>query len=159
MMRKTATSRFRPPATAVRRRKRQAAFTLLELLALMLILAIIAALWAGITRPPTDIYARETKYNMQIIMAAINEYHRASGKYPPTAGWVSELASAAESRKFIAKLGENVWNTTNTNEFHDAWGNAIAYSPTGGLAGGPGLVSAGPDGDHGTEEDNVRHNK
>jgi len=42
MMRKTATSRFRPPATAVRRRKRPAGFTLIELaVALTIILMIV----------------------------------------------------------------------------------------------------------------------
>jgi len=106
-----------------------------------------------------DVHVDETKSNMAIIMAAIKEYRRTVGNYPAESGWVGELKDNAASRKLIGKLGENVWSTTNTDKFLDAWGNAIEYSLDGGLAGAPGLTSGGPDGDPDTEEDNVRHNK
>jgi|GEM_PF-1960102 len=138
---------------------RSGGFTLIELLAVMLILAILMTLVIGASRLIfTDVYVDETKSNMKIIMAAIVKYRDATGSYPGT-NWVSELAGNPESRKLIGKLGEKVWSTESTGEFRDAWGNAIRYSSSGGLAGTPGLTSAGPDGDHDTDEDNVRFNK
>ena len=127
----------------------------------MFILAILVAvvIWS-IGPDPHKAYARETKANMQIIMAATREYHDAQGKYPSSqATLVSDLTSVAKSRSLIGNLGENVWSPSNKDEFLDAWGKPIKYSPSGGLAGTPGLTSAGPDGDIATEEDNVRYNK
>ena len=148
------------PGTSRNHAVRSGGFTLVELLAVMLILGILMALVLGASKLIfKDVYVEETKSNMAVIMTAIKAYRKATGSYPSQSGWVGQLAGNAESKKFIAKLGENVWKTTSTGEFLDAWGNAIKYSPTGGLAGAPGLTSAGPDGDHGTEEDNVRHNK
>ncbi|MDP6546031.1 MAG: type II secretion system protein [Phycisphaerae bacterium] len=158
MTRKTITSRFRPPSTATR--NRLAGFTLVELLAVMLILAILTGLVGGaVWRLFPDVNETKTKNTMAVVTSAITEYHNATGDYPSQADWVGQLADTEESRKQIEKLAENVWSATNNNEFRDAWGNAIAYSPTGGPAGAPGLTSAGPDGDISTEEDNVRHNK
>ena len=139
---------------------RSGGFTLIELLAVMLILAILMTLVVGASKLIfTDVYVDETKSNMKIIMAAITQYREAKGSYPPAGGWVGELAGTVESRKLIGNLGKNVWSAANNSEFRDAWGNKIEYSPTGGLAGAPGLTSAGPDGDINTEEDNVRFNK
>ena len=137
-------------------RFRTTGFTLVELLAVMLVLAIVTALVIWNSRPTDGVLAKTTKANMQIIMTAILEYRQAREDYPPRAGWVSELADTAESGKVIAQLGDNTWNATDNKEFLDAWGNAIAYTPDGGLGGSPSLTSAGPDGDIDTEGDNVR---
>ena len=148
------------PGTSTNRAVRSSGFTLVELLAVMLILAILMTLVVGASRLIfSDVYVNETKSSMQIIMAAITEYREVAGKYPTASGWVSQLAATAKSRALIGNLGENVWSATNNDEFRDAWGNAIHYSPSGGLAGAPGLTSGGPDGEIDTKEDNVRYNK
>ena len=160
MTQETTTSRFRPSPSTARRRSRWAGFTLVELLAVMLILAILMTLAGGtLWRIFRDVRVEETKNNMQIIMAAITEYRRVKPEYPIASAWVSQLAATAESRALIGDLGENVWSAANNDEFRDAWGNAIAYSPSGGPAGAPGLTSGGPDGEIDTKEDNVRYNK
>ena len=136
-------------------------FTLVELLAVMLILAILMTLVIGASKLIfSDVYVEETKAHMKVIMAAIRVYRDAKGQYPSSqATLVSDLTSVAKSRSLIGNLGENVWSPSNKDEFLDAWGKPIKYSPSGGLAGTPGLTSAGPDGDIATEEDNVRYNK
>ena len=150
------------PGTSRNHAVRSSGFTLIELLAVMLILAILMTLVVGASKLIfADVDVKETKNNMAIIMAAIKEYRRATGAYPSENGWVGALtgSDAPVSRKLIGKLGENVWSTTNADKFLDAWGNAIEYSLNGGLAGGPGLTSGGPDGDTSSDQDNVRHNK
>ncbi|MBL7221007.1 MAG: type II secretion system protein GspG [Phycisphaerae bacterium] len=149
------------PRTSTNRTVRSGGFTLIELLAVMLILTILVLLIGGVAnRIFNHIYIDETKNSMKIIMSAIVEYRKVKPAYPTDqASLVSELTSVAECRALIGKLEEKVWSTTSTNEFRDSWGNPIVYSPSGGLAGAPGLTSAGPDGDISTEEDNVRHNK
>lgn len=133
------------------------AFTLIELLAVMMILGILMALVIGVAKYITrssDI--ESTRSNMSIIMAAIREYRQDADKYPTSqADLVAELKSVEMSRKQIDKLAKYVWSADNT-EFLDAWGQPIVYSPTGGRAGAPGLTSPGPDGDIDTKEDNVR---
>jgi type II secretory pathway pseudopilin PulG len=126
----------------------------------MLILGILMTLVIGASRLLfAGVHVDETKANMKVIMSAITEYYEAKHKYPPNqASLVSELTSVVKSRALIGKLGENVWNPTDTSEFRDAWGGAIRYSPSGGLAGAPELTSAGPDGDFDTDDD-VRFNK
>ena len=146
---------------------RAGGFTLIELLAVMLILAILMTLVVGASKLIfTDVYVDETKNNMNIIMAAIVAYCESGGNYPTEDSgnkvWIGQLAGNAKSRALILNLPETVWNadtTENKTKFRDAWGNAIVYSSTGGLAGAPGLTSAGPDGDINTKQDNVRYNK
>lgn len=142
------------------RNVRSGGFTLVELLAVMLILAILMTLVIGASKLIfSNVYIDETKGNMKVIMAAITQYREVKGKYPPSqATLVSELITVPKARTLIGNLGENVWHPENKDEFRDSWGNAIVYSRTGGLAGTPGLTSAGPDGDIDTEEDNVRFN-
>ena len=148
------------PGTSRNHAVRSSGFTLIELLAVMLILAILMTLVVGASKLIfDDVDVKETKNNMAIIMAAIKEYRRTVGSYPIENGWVVALTGNPASRKLIGKLGENVWSTENADKFLDAWGNAIEYSPNGGLAGAPGLTSGGPDGDTNSDQDNVRHNK
>jgi type II secretory pathway pseudopilin PulG len=131
------------------------------LLAVMFILAILATLVAWNVGPGSDrIYADQTQVDMKIIMSAITAYHDIVKDYPhQTDDWINQLASVRKSRDLIAKLDDKVWSTENRTEFRDAWGNKIKYTRNDGLAGAPGLISGGPDGDHNTEEDNVRYNR
>ena len=139
---------------------RSGGFTLIELLAVMLILTILMGLVIGASKLLfSDIKREETSATMKIIMSAITEYYEATKSYPSAEGWVSQLTSNARSRKIIAQLGNNAWDPSKHDAFLDAWGNDIEYSPTGGLAGAPGLTSGGPDGNIETREDNVRSNE
>ena len=138
---------------------RSSGFTLVELLAVMLILAILMTLVIGASKIIfTYVYVDETKNNMKIIMAAITMYRETQVDDLTNANLVDKLKAAPECKDLIGNLGKNVWSTANPNTFRDAWGNAIRYEPSGGLAGTPGLTSPGPDGDINTTEDNVRFN-
>ena len=155
---------FTPGTSTTNRTRRSRGFTLIELLAVMLILAILMTLVVGAAKLIFNhVYTEETKTNMKIIMTAIAEYREIKLTYPPDqATLVEELSTVVKSRAQIGKLPDTVWNADtveNKAKFLDAWGNAIRYTPSGGLAGAPELTSGGPDGDLSTEEDNVRYNK
>jgi prepilin-type N-terminal cleavage/methylation domain-containing protein len=152
--------------TSAIRNARGRGFTLVELLAVMAILAILMTLAVGAAKLIYDrVKVNETKSTMKILMVAVKEYQKARAK--DNAGdpmltdgnWVTQLASKPESKAMIEKLPEKVWSADKKTEFHDAWNLKIEYSSTGGLAGAPGLTSGGPDGDIDTDEDNVRYNK
>jgi len=150
------------PTTKTTRIVSPAGFTLVELLAVMLILAVLMTLVVGAAQIIfQDVYKDETKNSMNIIMSAIKEYRRSTGSLPPEgdAAWVNALRNNAKSRALITNLDEKCWKASDNDEFKDAWGNPIKYSPSGGLAGAPGLTSGGPDGEISTEEDNVRYDK
>jgi prepilin-type N-terminal cleavage/methylation domain-containing protein len=139
------------PRTSTKRTLRPSGFTLVELLAVMLILTVLMTLVVGGSKLIfAYVYTEQTKSNMKIIMSAISEYQQSVGTVPAS---LSDLKSNPAAREQIEKLGEDVWDGT---DFFDAWGKEIIYSATGGLAGAPGLTSGGPDGDTSTSEDNVR---
>jgi len=131
-------------------------FTLVELLAVMLILTILLALVVGASRMIfQDVEREETLGTMRVIMSAISQYYETSDPkaypYPDDSGgskndWVKMLASNAEARKQIAGLGKSVWDPSKAAYFLDAWGNEIRYYRSAGLGGAPGLRSGGPDG-------------
>ncbi|MBT3202080.1 MAG: type II secretion system protein [Phycisphaerales bacterium] len=148
---------------ATKRTARPAGFTLIELLAVMLIIGILMTLVVGVVKKVTENAAiKETQTHMTVMMTAIKEYQQvqqANGYPQLTSGnWVSRLAAETESREIINSLPNNVWSPDRPTEFRDSWNNKIAYSPTGGLGGTPGLTSGGPDGDTSTTDDNVRYN-
>ena len=149
------------PRTNKTRIVRAGGFTLVELLAVMLILAVLMTLVLGASRLLfSSVYVDETKNTMNITMTAITEYYQVQKAYPAAGGnWVQLLITVPKSKALISKFDEKVWSVTDSNEIKDAWGNPIKYSPSGGLAGAPELISGGPDGDTATEEDNVRYNR
>ncbi|MDP6045375.1 MAG: type II secretion system protein GspG [Phycisphaerae bacterium] len=136
-------------------------FTLVELLAVMLILTVLMTLVAGAAWLLfNDVYVDETKNTMNIAMTAITEYYQVNKAYPNSGdGWVTQLLTVPKSRALLAKFDKNIWSPTDNTHLKDAWGNPIKYLQSGGLAGAPGLISGGPDGDTDTEEDNVRYNR
>jgi len=139
-------------------------FTLIELLAVMMILGILMVLVVGVARQIfSNTQAEETRNSMNIIMSAVTAYNqvRVEKGYPvlTKANYVSALASRPESKKLIGTLGEKVWSANDNKHFRDGWGKPIEYTPTGGLAGAPGLISGGPDGATDTKDDNVRYNR
>ncbi|MCP4374559.1 MAG: prepilin-type N-terminal cleavage/methylation domain-containing protein [bacterium] len=137
--------------TSGNRKVRPSGFTLVELLAVMLILTVLLTLVVGGARLVTaHVYAEETKSSMKIIMSAISEYTQSTGSTP---GSLGNLEGNSGAKELISKLGKKAWDGS---KFFDAWGNEIVYSSNGGLGGGPGLTSGGPDGDTSTDEDNVR---
>jgi len=130
----------------------------------MLILAVLMTLVIGVSqRLFKNVYIEETKASMKIIMTALTEYYDSTKTYPTQDSgnetWITQLRGNDRAMKQIAKLEEKVWSADNNKQFSDAWGNAIVYKRTGGLAGAPGLISPGADGDINTENDNVRDNK
>ena len=153
--------RFRPSSGEKANRNRPTGFTLVEILAVVFILAILAAILVWTLKPRSDdVYVKETKNTMNIAMTAITEYYQVRKDYPAEGGgWVNQLLTVPKSRALISKFDENVWSAADSNEIKDAWGHPIEYSRSGGLAGAPGLISGGPDGDTATEEDNVRYNR
>ena len=150
------------PGTSRNCTARSGGFTLIELLAVMLILGVLMTLVVGASKILfSEVDSTDTKNTMKIIMEAINEYQKDTGAYPPqgSSAWVNALKGNAKSRAMIEKLPENVWSAEHRTELRDGWGKAIEYSQTGGLAGAPGLTSAGPDGDMSTKDDNVHYNR
>jgi len=150
--------------TCKTRTARTRGFTLVELLAVMLILAILMTLVIGASKLLFNkIYIDETKTSMKIIMTSLSEYYESTGDYPTQGasnqGWIDQLVNNDRARAQITKLDKKVWSPENNKQFRDAWENPIVYKRSGGLAGAPGLISPGPDGDISTEDDNVRDNK
>jgi len=108
-----------------------------------------------------NVYDEETRISMQIIMTAVEEYDRdqaSKGAAVLTADiWVPPLVVAPKSRAILARLDRKAWNFEHKYELRDAWGAAIQFIPNGGPDGKHQLISAGPDGDMTTEEDNLRY--
>ncbi len=137
---------------------------IVKLLFLAIVFGLFAILIYGAFRPCCpNVYAEETRYSMKIIMTAVEEYDRdqaSNGAAALTADvWVPPLVVAPKSRDILARLDKNAWSVENKYELRDAWGNAIGFIPNGGPGGKHQLISAGPDGDMTTEEDNVRYPK
>ena len=144
-------------AHAPTNRTGRAAFTLVELLAVMLILAILVGLVVGVTRHVTARANYErTIVTMQIVNEAIDAYRDDPGTTGDP-GTLADLTSNVAAKKVLANLDSETWNQGST--INDAYGNALIYEKTGGLGGCPVVISGGPDGDTNTEDDNIRSDK
>ncbi len=149
------------PRTSKHRAARTRGFTLVELMAVMLILAILMTFVIGGAKLLTkDVYVKETKNTINIVMSAIKVYQEETKSLPAQGGdWVGQLVSIDKSRAQIEKLDKKIWSASNNKEILDGWGKPIQYVSSEGLAGAADLISSGPDGDPSTEEDNVRYNR
>ncbi len=152
----------------------RSAFTMVEIMVVMLILTVLAALVIGLGRRGTEKPSLElTKTQQRIIMAAAQEYfnvYNAMPDVPPVGPYaysltaLSPAANAAYGRNntLYEKLMsvptcEDILlelpagsvtrgHTSHPGAFVDAYGNYMDYQPTGSSFGGPVLISGGPDG-------------
>ena len=144
--RQTAT----PPAAADRRRR--GAFTLVEMLAVILVIGIIVAVVVGVAGNAIAKAAEaETRQTMTAVWGAIQAYHDAKGVYPGPSLF-TELRDCPQSKKRLAGLDKVIRGTG----FIDGFEQSIRYHTTGGAGGTPYLVSAGRDGDFDSLDDNIR---
>jgi general secretion pathway protein G len=135
----------------VRRRRR--GFTLIELLLVMVILAVLAALvlprFTGRTEDANKT-AAQTQIS-SLFSVALDLYEADNGRYPTTAQGLNALrvqpTTAPEPKKWKGPY-------LKSDIPSDPWGNAYVYrSPGQKNPDGYDLVSAGPDGSEGTEDD------
>ena len=149
---------------------RRAGLTLIELLAVMFILAILVALVVGVGRYVIDdANKRKTQQTLTVLKEAVQSYHDAASPkaYPDGNGddasaaqIFSALTSPEDSPRVqaamerIRRLPEDAMETGGSaNVFLDAWGRKIRYDKDGGFGGRPVFISAGSDGDFGTDDD------
>lgn len=153
-----------PDRTAGRRR----AFTLIEMLAVLFIMAILVALTASVSSwVTTESNRRQTREIMGILQQALQVYYDTHDEYPDDDGGgdtspgklYEALKDNSKALMIIRKLPEEAIGNNTT--FCDAWGNVIRYEKAGGFGNQPVLISAGPDmefGDDGDDQtkDNIR---
>lgn len=127
-------------------RSAQAGFTLLEIIIVLGILGtLMAVLIGGLGSGGTQAKKKETAVKVNNIQASLLKYQAEIGRFPSTAEGVEALlnnpgAGAKWSGPYIGA----------EDDVKDAWGNKFEYELT---AKGSKLVSWGPDGQSGTEDD------
>jgi prepilin-type N-terminal cleavage/methylation domain-containing protein len=131
-------------------------FTLTEMMVVLFIMGIVLALVVGVSRYVMERAAKEeTQTTQNIVMAAVEEYKRATGGYPDDSDDCAELMNAlkdnATTASTIAKLPKDAWGGED-EELKDGFEQAMRYRKTGGFGGRPVIISAGPDGDFGDSD-------
>lgn len=131
---------------AMRRRRRQSAFTLVEMLLVLVILAVLAAVvipkMAGKSK---QAYATAAKTQINSFETALDTFEVDNGFYPKTLDGLVTQPSGANNWKgpYMSKGIPN-----------DPWGNAYMYSyPGKNNPSGYDLSSMGPDGRQGGDDD------
>ena len=164
---------------------RRHAFTLVELLVAMFIIAILIAMVVGVTKYVYDEASRkQTQTTQNLLMVAIAAYYDLTGENPHdqddvTPGTVDpdkfllqtlrgdpntvSLTDPDDANRFIARIQKAVRPTLmdlsadaldlDNDVIRDGFGNAMRYERDGGLGGSPVVISAGPDGIFGNEDD------
>ena len=144
---------------------RSGGFTLVEMLVVLLIIAIVLAMGAGVA---TAIIERtdkeETKSRLSIVWEAISIYAEENGGDWPTS--LNALASTEDKpwTDVLRRLPEDSTKDCNGSQIvvKDRYGNALKYSPSGGFGGQPSLYSMGPDGKDTSvaeKKDDIRRDK
>jgi len=134
---------------------REKAFTLVEMLVVMLILSVCLALVVGIsTNVLRDSKDNETHYIQDVVLTALKTYHEANGTWPPentdnprsTTTMLRALQGDKDSREKLKMLPRMaiIRNDAGRPVLMDGYGYPMEYFRTGGLGGkSPLLVSQG----------------
>ena len=147
-------------------RRRSRGFTLVEMLAVILIIGILVAIVVGVAGKAIATAAKaRTRGGMITIMAAVEAYYDDKKVYPAQSGGTADARSEklfAELKacpKSAERLSHITSDVMHDRKFYDGFEQVIDYRATGGTANGPYLLSAGQDGDFATQEDNIRSDK
>lgn len=179
-MREQQARPIRPNAGASR------AFTLIELLAVIVIMGILLTLGAGATIYLLGNAERNKTISiMRVVHSAIDAYvdYNDADDLPDVSdtditeesevmpALITLLWESADSRKILQGLPEGAIKArddgSETKSLFDSYGNEMKFDRDGGLGGTPRIISAGPDGKFGKkyngtpetelqEEDNIR---
>jgi len=143
----------------------RSAFTLVELVVVIFIIAILVTLVVNVSRYVYDEGGRrQTRAIQEIVLEAIEAYHQVTDEYPPDDTghpllYYLKADGADENDRarirnatgdILLKLPEDAINGT---DLVDGFGNAMQYEADQGAGGTPLLTSAGPDGKPDTADD------
>lgn len=151
-------------ATSTRPGTGRKAFTLVELLVVMFIMAIIVALVVAVGKYVMERMAiDQTRGVMQVTHEAIVAYYDEYEEYPDagnTKKLLEELKKCDKSWDLVTKLGQDYFRGPDEH-LYDGFGERIKYDKDGGLGKRPVLISGGPDrrigGEH--KEDDIRSDR
>ena len=136
----------------MKRSMRRRGFTLIELLLVMVILAVLAALvlpkFTG-RAEDANITAASTQIN-SLFKTSLAMYEADNGKFPTTAQGLAALRVKPTSEPVPKKWKRPYLDSSVPN---DPWGNAYVYRSPGQQNPDYDLISMGPDGREGTEDD------
>jgi prepilin-type N-terminal cleavage/methylation domain-containing protein len=159
-------------ATALPRNRN--AFTMVELMVVMLILTVLAAMVVGLGHYVAQKQSRDlTKTQQRIIMTAAQEYFSTYNTMPEVSangpyacslqdlsaeenaiyGRINELYAKLDTVAACQKILQELpagsitrGHLSHPGAFVDAYGKYMDYQPSGGMGGAPVLISGGPDG-------------
>jgi len=134
----------------------RAAFTMIEMLVVLLIMGIILAIGAGVaTKVLKDSDKHETISRLKIVQSAIEAYYEEKKKWPAS---LNDLAGVERCKSFLVTLPEECMDASATSlKVRDSYGRDIVYQSSGGPGGAPRLTSHGPDGKSGGNDDIIAH--
>jgi len=131
---------------------RTAAFTMIEMLVVLMIMGIILAIGAGVaSRVVSTADEKDTISRLKLVQGALEIYFEEEGKWP---GNLGDMLLVERCRGQLDNIAEDSRSGTGASfKVKDAYGADIKYASSGGLGGGPKLYSAGPDGTFGNDDD------
>lgn len=130
-------------------RPKAPAFTMVEMLVVITILAILIGLAAGVTQfVMNELDKRRTGAILSILMSAVDRYRELESDYPDS---LEDLKDNSESLTILKDLPEGSYG--GGDEFLDSFGRELRYLKSGGLGGKPVVQSRGPDGAFDTDDD------
>jgi len=167
-----------------RRQTHATGFTLVEMLAVILVIAILVAVVVGVAGIVIRRAAEaETKMTMEVIRTAIDVHYEVNSDFPgevtnfgaPPVGWSQRnweackrggalygaLMGCEPAKQRLSPLKSDAIKAVygGNKAFIDGFGKYMDYFKTAGAGGKPLVLSAGGDGDFNTTEDNVRSDK
>lgn len=135
---------------------KKSAFTLVEMLAVVLIIGILVTIIVGVAGSVIQkANLKKTVLTMQIIKNAISSYYEDTKTYPPGAPTLllpSVLNASPGAVRVLAGLPPDAKDSSGTM-FLDGYGAPMRYYRSGGAGNFPYLVSAGADGTFDTADD------
>ncbi|MBN1553927.1 MAG: type II secretion system protein [Phycisphaerae bacterium] len=149
-------AQVRLPQSAIPKAQVRTAFTLVEMLIVLLIVALGFLLVVGVgSTVQADARARQTRHTQAVVLAALEAYHDARHNYPPgdggtdsTVALLRTLRSEPACSSALQKLPRKaIFQDSDGKEYLvDGFAGTMRYDPAGGLGGRkPKLTSQGQD--------------
>lgn len=151
------------------RARRTGGFTMVEMLAVLLILTILVALAVGVGQHVIEEAKRkQTIATQEVVMQAIQAYYDNKNEYPdadPESDGSDDCSQLMKDHLVPDKDAGELLKGLDSEAYAgigidgtgaallDAYAKEMRYRISGGLGGGPVLISAGKDGNFGMDED------